>query len=369
MSILTLALGIGANTAVYSVVRSALLVPPPFADPNSLAVVLARLPAGAAARGGVGAGLLRSAGAAGARDFRRGRGLHHRPARTSPAAANPSASLSVRASQRFQSTLGLPLAAGRWFTSEEDAPTERCRSLCLSDGLWRRRFGSERSVIGQTIRLNDRPHLVVGIMTAAGTFPRLTKAAEVPAAFTAAQRAPDGRGNEFLEVVARLAPGRDDGAGARRADTARTGTWKRRFLADSPRWTVEMRPLAGRSGARHSARGARRVRRGRPGAAGRLRQTSPTCCCRARRTGGAERAVRAAVGATASRLRRQLLVETGILGLAGGGIGVLLAVAVLAAACARNRVDPATSRRAADRSAGARASRSPHRWRAACSSG
>jgi putative ABC transport system permease protein len=66
---------------------------------------------------------------------------------------------------RFQPMLALAVAAGRWFTAEEDAPGDS-PVVVLSDGLWRRRFGGDAGVIGRTIRLNDRPHTVVGIIAA-----------------------------------------------------------------------------------------------------------------------------------------------------------------------------------------------------------
>ena len=81
----------------------------------------------------------------------------------------------MRATWTFQPVLGLPIARGRWFTAEEDAPGDSAVAV-LSDGLWRRRFGGDPAIVGQTIRLNDRPHLVVGIAAPAATFPKTTDA-------------------------------------------------------------------------------------------------------------------------------------------------------------------------------------------------
>ena len=66
----------------------------------------------------------------------------------------------ARVSQSFQPMLGLRLAAGRWFMAEEDAPDRRA-VVVLSDGLWQRRFGGDPRAVGQTMRLNDRPHEIV----------------------------------------------------------------------------------------------------------------------------------------------------------------------------------------------------------------
>jgi putative ABC transport system permease protein len=108
----------------------------------------------------------------------------------------------ARATASFQPVLGLRIARGRWFSQDEDAP-ERGRVVVLSDGLWRRRFGADAATVGRTVSLNDRPYIVVGVLAEGAAFPRHADA-WVPIAFTAAERGPEGRGSEFLDVVARL---------------------------------------------------------------------------------------------------------------------------------------------------------------------
>jgi len=324
VSILTLALGIGANTAIYSVVRSALFAPLPFADPDRLVVIWHGYPPA----------LPRSAvSVPGYYDLldAPARALFHDAAAFTTASLNltgsgePERVVVVRASQGFQPALGLQVAMGRWFTTQEDTPGDTS-VVVLSDGFWRRRFGGDPRVLGESIRLNDRPHLVVGIMAAAATFPK-TADAWVPIAFTPAQRGAAARGSEFLDVVARLAPGVTLPQ-ARDGLARLAAVWKQQYYADSPRWTVGMQPLP-----------ADLVRDTRPvvvAVAGAVGLVLLVACANVanmllarashRRR---ELAVRAAVGASPSRLRRQLLVETATLGIAGGAAGVALAAASL----------------------------------------
>jgi predicted permease len=319
VSILTLALGIGANTAIFSVVRAVLVAAQPFGDLDRLVVVWHGYPPT----------LPRAAvSVPGYEDLRAARHLFADVAcsfgsnQNLTGGGDPERVLVVRTSASFQPVLGLTLARGRWFTSQEDVPGDSS-VVVLSDGLWRRRFGGDPQVIGQTIRLNDRPHKVIGVMAAAAAFPKSADA-WVPIAFTAAQRGPGGRGIEFLDVIARLQTGVSIEQ-AHAGLAALAARLKGEFYAESPRWTLDMRPLR-----------ADLVRDSRPvvlAIAGAVALVLIVACVNIAnlllaRAGHRRRelAVRAAIGASPGRLVRLLLIETATLGALGGAAGLLAAV-------------------------------------------
>ena len=183
VAVLTLALGIGANAAIFSVVRSVLFAPLPFADPDRLVALWHAYPP-TLPRANV--------SVPGYEDLRDAANLFEgvsafRSANQSlTGRGEPERLVVVRATSTFQPVLGLPIARGRWFTADEDVPGDSS-VVVLSDGFWRRRFGADPAVVGTTIYLNDRPHAVIGIAAAAATFPRDTDA-WVPIAVTRPQR-------------------------------------------------------------------------------------------------------------------------------------------------------------------------------------
>ena len=204
VSILTLALGIGANTAIFSVVRSVLLAPLPFADPDRLVAIWHGYPP-SMPRAAVSAPGFYDLQEAPAREIFSDVATFTASSQNLTGGGEPERLVVVRASQSFQPTLGLPIAAGRWFTPEEDAPGDS-PVVVLSDGLWRRRFGGDRRV--------DRPddssqrsaasdHRRHGAVAARfRSWPRRGCRSR------SRRRSADRRAaaSEYLDVIARLAP-------------------------------------------------------------------------------------------------------------------------------------------------------------------
>lgn len=161
IAFLTLAFGIGANTAIFTVVNGVLLRPLPYPSSERL------MEAGRAFAGSDDVSALSEPKFIFLRD-----NSQSFEALTSTQAF-PSAYLSDESeteyvkglivSSDFFRVLGVAPAQGRGFTKEEDSPAGE-RVVVLSDGLWRRRFGSDAGIIGKPILLNDKPNVVVGIM-------------------------------------------------------------------------------------------------------------------------------------------------------------------------------------------------------------
>ena len=202
-AVLTLALGIGATTAVFSVCDSLLWKPIAVPHLESLVMVAQRVPGAP--------NDWNSSSPADLDDVRRestvlenlatwDRGM----ANIAGAGGEPERALQALVSANFFTTLGVQPVLGRGFQQDEDQPG-REREVVLSDRLWRRRFAADATIVGQNIRLDDQNFLVTGVMPASFDFPMATEL-WTPLALTPAQRA--NRRNNQLEAVARLRPGR-----------------------------------------------------------------------------------------------------------------------------------------------------------------
>jgi predicted permease len=204
IAILTLACGIGANTAIFSVVEAVLLRPLPYADPDRLVRVYTEFPTMSLRRFWMSAPEYREL----QRDARSFSSL----GAWTEAGTNlggddgPLRVFSVYATRELFDTLGVAPALGRTFTAEEDV-ADGPLAVLLSDGLWRRAFAGRADVVGMPIRADGLQATVVGVMPPGFEFP--PGAANPAEAWLPLQlpASPDRRAQHFLHLVGRLASG------------------------------------------------------------------------------------------------------------------------------------------------------------------
>ena len=222
--VLPMALALGANTALFTVIRGVLLRPLPYPQPERL-VNIYRMSAQHPGRGPLS-------------PLNYTEDLGPAPAvKTKAAWAEGSASLAgegvpehIRLGYGTASllpVLGLNTAVGRWFSAEEEQQGQH-RRVVLSHALWLRRFGGDPAALGRTVQLEGEPHVIVGVLPPGAELPELCDA-WVPLSFEPRHLEPAARNRHFLWVVARLAP-EATLEGARR-ELAEAG---RRTIADHP---------------------------------------------------------------------------------------------------------------------------------------
>ena len=202
VAVIALALGIGANTAIFSVVNTVLLRRLPYKDPDRLVMVWEE-----ATKAGYPQD---TPAAANFIDWRDQNQVFEGMAATDYTSFNltgsgePERLEGRRVSTNLFPLLGVEPQVGRVFTAAEDRPGSE-RVVVLSHGLWQRRFGGDPGIVGKTLTLNGAGYTVVGVMPARFQFPTVDDEAWVPIAFT--QEEATDRGRKYLKVVARLKPG------------------------------------------------------------------------------------------------------------------------------------------------------------------
>lgn len=205
IAVLTLGIGIGANTAIFSVVRAVLLEPPPYEDPDQLVMVWQKW-RGTDETWVSGPEVL---------DFRDGVSSFADVGAYSTGSGNltegdaPERIALAQVSANVFDLLGVEMAAGRGFTVDEDVIGEDDVAV-LTYGLWQRRFGGDRSIVGEDIRLNGAVRTVVGVLGPGVRLPfdyETDRPAELWLPLTLTPDNAGSRGSHGLYGVARLVPG------------------------------------------------------------------------------------------------------------------------------------------------------------------
>jgi predicted permease len=208
-ALLTLALGIGANTAIFSVVRGVLFEPLPFQEPERIVRVWHAKPSSGIENGALSEPdfldlRAQSQNAASMGGYWFADGLSGLDL---TGAGNPERLSAALVTDGFFQTLGTPAARGRTLGTD-DQVEGRNRVAVISHGLWTRRFGSDPGLVGRTIQLNGQPFEVAGVMPRGFTFPADQSIdAWAPLSLFGPDAIGRSRGSQFLQVVARLDPG------------------------------------------------------------------------------------------------------------------------------------------------------------------
>jgi putative ABC transport system permease protein len=204
ITISTLALCIGANSAIFSAVNAVLLKPLPYPNSERLVAVNNSYPKNDLLRAGVSIPdyMDRMERAPSIEDG----ALYTYDSYNLAGDGRPSRVLGIRTTASFFSTLAVAPFLGRAF-GEDETVMGNDRYVVLSHSMWQEHMGSDREAIGQQIRLNGEPYEILGVMPPDFAFPASHIKLWVPFAFTPEQLTVDERGNEYSDMVARLKPG------------------------------------------------------------------------------------------------------------------------------------------------------------------
>jgi putative ABC transport system permease protein len=315
VAILTLALGIGACTAIFSVVNTVLLRPLDYPEPSRIVIIretqLPQFPEF-------------SVSPPNYLDWEKQTRSYEYLAAYSGAGVNltgegePQRLIGVKATAHYFDVYGVKPVVGRMFLPEEDAPGKN-HVVVLSYPFWQRVFGGGRDVVGRSIQLNGEPYTIVGVDPNRASKTDLW----MPMAFKPDETANDARGAHYINVVGRLKPGVTVAQAKAELDVLATQL-AQQYPDSNKGWGILMMPLQD-----YIVRDVKPVLYTLLGAVGCVLLIACANIANlllARATARhREISIRAALGAGRGRLIRQLLTESVVLAVCGGLAGVLLA--------------------------------------------
>jgi len=327
-AVAALALGIGANTAIFSVVNTVLLKPLPFPDPDRIVNFLTTSPTGSFDGGSVPRFMVWREQTGAVQDSAAYRfGVMNLTGGDSPEQLS-----SGQVTADFFRLFGAQMAAGRTFTPDEDRPNGG-KVVVLSYGFWQRRFGGDAGVVGRTIPLGGDPHVVVGVLARSFDAAQFDVSPDVWTPFQMDPASTDHA--NYFTAAARLKPGVTL-AMANTQMQAAAGEFRSKFPDKfGPKSSFGVQLLQERM--------VRNVRTSLLVLVGAVTFVLLIACANvanlllvratARKR---EIAIRAAMGAARGRIVRQLLTENVLLSVAGGALGLALGMAGIRALLAVN---------------------------------
>jgi putative ABC transport system permease protein len=317
ISLVTLALGIGANTAMFSLVDAILLKPLPYKDPDRLTMLWEKPPGSER----------NSVSIANYLDWRDQNQVFEQMCAVTGGSVNlsgadePEELPGRRVSANYFGLLGIKAFIGRTFLPDEDQPGND-KVAVISHRLWQRRFGADRNLVGNNVTLDGEKYTIIGVLAPDSSFDRTFAEIWIPFAIDPTRIT---REVHFLNVMARLKPGVSMAQARANMDSIARSIAEQ-FPKTNAGWGVTIDPLRDRLLGSQTRRTALIFF----GAVGFVLLIACANVANLTLARGLSRqkevAVRAALGASSSRLVRQFLTENIFTALIGGGFGVLLSI-------------------------------------------